>query len=47
VWPGDTFGISVLTARPGGAGRVVVSWGSATGKQPNPPSEIFATLVRF
>jgi hypothetical protein len=47
VWPGDTFGISVLTARPGGARNVIVSWGSATGKQPNPLSEIFAAVVRF
>jgi hypothetical protein len=39
VWPGDTFGLSTLSAN-----DVVVSWGSATpstGKQ----SEIFAAHV--
>ncbi len=38
VWPGDTFGISRLSA-----GRVAVSWGSAAPTT----SEIFAAVVTF
>jgi hypothetical protein len=51
VWPGDTIGISTLPAhagpgRGGGPRLVVLSWGSAIGTRPSPPSEIFAALVR-
>jgi hypothetical protein len=45
IWPGDTFGISVLPGR-NGAGvpeRAALSWGSAVGGSQN--SEIYATLV--
>lgn len=53
VWPGDTFGISVLPrAQPGmpgprdaGAQRVSLTWGSAV--QPSKNSEIYATVVTF
>jgi hypothetical protein len=38
IWPGDTFGISVLPGR-----HVVLSWGSAVGGSKN--SEIYATVV--
>ncbi len=46
IWPGDTFGLSIL---PGGHGprgpeRVVLSWGSAIRKHKN--SEIYAAVVR-
>ena len=39
VWPGDTFGISTLSA-----GQVVLSWGSATGAN-GKKSDIFAANV--
>jgi hypothetical protein len=43
IWPGDTFGISVL---PGGPGvRLAMSWGSATGISPD--SEIYSAVVTF
>jgi len=53
VWPGDTFGITVLPrARPGmpgprdaGAQRVSLTWGSAV--RPSKNSEIYATVVTF
>lgn len=42
IWPGDTFGITALS--PGaGATRVVLSWGSATGRHRD--SEIYAAVV--
>jgi hypothetical protein len=46
IWPGDTFGLSIL---PGGHGprgpeRVALSWGSAIRKHKN--SEIYAAVVR-
>jgi hypothetical protein len=46
IWPGDTFGISVLPGRHGAwaPGRVALSWGSAVGGSKN--SEIYATVVR-
>jgi hypothetical protein len=52
VWPGDTFGISTLrgagaASHGGRPRRLVLSWGSATGKQRKPPSEIFAAAVTF
>ena len=41
IWPGDTFGLSVL---PGGPGvRLAMSWGSATGTSKD--SEIYARTV--
>jgi len=45
IWPGDTFGISVLPDRneSGALGRVALSWGSAVGGSPN--SEIYSTVV--
>jgi hypothetical protein len=45
VWPGDTFGISVLPGphRAGALGPVALSWGSAVGSSKN--SEIYATVV--
>jgi hypothetical protein len=45
VWPGDTFGISVLPGphRAGVLGPVALSWGSAVGSSKN--SEIYATVV--
>jgi hypothetical protein len=45
IWPGDTFGISVLPGRhgPGARGKVALSWGSAVGGSQN--SEIYATVV--
>ncbi len=48
IWPGDTFGISVLPAKddPGDAADVVLSWGSALGTGSNPKSEIFAAIAR-
>ena len=45
IWPGDTFGVSVLPGR-NGAGvpkHVALSWGSAVGGSQN--SEIYATVV--
>jgi hypothetical protein len=53
IWPGDTFGITVLPrARPGapgphGAGvqRLSLTWGSAV--QPSKDSEIYAAVVTF
>jgi hypothetical protein len=41
VWPGDTFGISALSAS-----RIVLSWGSATSTTQK-KSEIWATLVHI
>jgi hypothetical protein len=45
IWPGDTFGISVLRGRngPGVPQHVALSWGSAVGGSKN--SEIYATVV--
>ena len=45
VWPGDTFGISLLNPGngPGLGERVALSWGSAVGGSSD--SEIFATVV--
>jgi hypothetical protein len=45
IWPGDTFGISVLPGldRAGARERVALSWGSAVGGSKN--SEIYATLA--
>jgi hypothetical protein len=45
IWPGDTFGISVLPGRHGAGalGHVALSWGSAVGGSQN--SEIYATVV--
>ena len=45
IWPGDTFGISVLPDwhSPGAPGQVALSWGSAVGGSQN--SEIYATTV--
>jgi hypothetical protein len=48
VWPGDTFGISVMPSGPlaaslAAADRVALSWGSAI--QNNPISEIYAAVV--
>jgi hypothetical protein len=46
IWPGDTFGISVLPGRngPRGPENVALSWGSAVGGSQN--SEIYATVTR-
>ncbi len=46
IWPGDTFGISVLPDwnGPGAPEHVALSWGSAVGGSQN--SEIYATVVR-
>jgi hypothetical protein len=48
VWPGDTFGISVLSgvdpATPGSQ-SLAVSWGSAVADKPNPHSAIFEAVV--
>ena len=46
IWPGDTFGVSVLPGwnGVGASGRVALSWGSAVGGSKN--SEIYATVVR-
>ena len=45
IWPGDTFGISVLPGRhgPGAPEHAVLSWGSAVGGSKN--SEIYAAVV--
>ncbi len=45
IWPGDTFGISVLKPGngPGLHEHVALSWGSAVGGSPN--SEIYTTVV--
>jgi BNR/Asp-box repeat protein len=45
IWPGDTFGISVLPGRhgPGAPEHAVLSWGSAVGGGKN--SEIYATVA--
>jgi hypothetical protein len=45
IWPGDTFGISVLPGWHGAGARehVALSWGSAVGGSKN--SEIYATVV--
>ena len=45
IWPGDTFGISVLPGgQHAGTGKpVALSWGSAVGGSKNP--EIYATVV--
>jgi BNR/Asp-box repeat len=45
IWPGDTFGLSVLPGRhgPGARGKVALSWGSAVGGSKN--SEIYATVA--
>jgi hypothetical protein len=45
IWPGDTFGISVLPNRndPGAPQQVALSWGSAVGGSQN--SEIYTTVV--
>jgi hypothetical protein len=40
VWPGDTFGISLL-----GPNDVMLSWGSATPSVGNKKSDIFARSV--
>jgi hypothetical protein len=50
IWPGDTFGISVLSGNRGegrwlGGQRVAVSWGSAVGTSPD--SEIYAADATF
>jgi hypothetical protein len=51
VWPGDTFGISVLDhgrIRSGhGPEKLALSWGSAVRRGKHPNSEIFSALVRF
>ena len=46
VWPGDTFGLSILPGSHGpfGPERVVLSWGSAIRKHKN--SEIYAAVLR-
>lgn len=47
IWPGDTFGISVLPTRPAAApsapGRIALSWGSANKNHQN--SEIYGAVV--
>ena len=45
IWPGDTFGISVLPDWNGGGlpEHVALGWGSAVGGSQN--SEIYATVV--
>jgi len=45
IWPGDTFGISVLPGRHGAGAwkHVALSWGSAVGGSKN--SEIYATVA--
>ena len=48
VWPGDTFGISVLSGvAPAtlGSQSLAVSWGSAVADKPNPHSAIFEAVV--
>jgi hypothetical protein len=51
VWPGDTFGISMLprahAGRHAGWQRMIVSWGSAVSTQRSPKSEVFAAIVAF
>ena len=46
IWPGDTFGLSILPGphSPFGPERVVLSWGSAIRKHKN--SQIYAAVVR-
>jgi hypothetical protein len=45
IWPGDTFGLSVLKGwnGPGAPEHVALSWGSAVGGSQN--SEIYASVV--
>jgi hypothetical protein len=47
IWPGDTFGLSVLPKGPGASPstpeRVALSWGSAIDNHPH--SEIYAAVV--
>jgi hypothetical protein len=45
IWPGDTFGISVLPGPPraGVLQPVALSWGSAVGSSKN--SETYATVL--
>lgn len=45
IWPGDTFGISVLPGRHGAGApeHVALSWGSTVGGSKN--SEIYATVA--
>jgi hypothetical protein len=45
IWPGDTFGLSVLPGRngPGAPEHVALSWGSAVGGSQN--SEIYTTVA--
>jgi hypothetical protein len=47
IWPGDTFGLSILPGGHGrlGSGRVALSWGSAVGSHKD--SEIYARQVRL
>jgi hypothetical protein len=47
IWPGDTFGLSILRGGHGpfGAERVALSWGSAIKKHKN--SEIYAAVVQL
>jgi BNR/Asp-box repeat len=47
IWPGDTFGLSILPGGhgPHGAERVALSWGSAIGSHTD--SEIYARQVRL
>lgn len=42
IWPGDTFGLSILPGRhlPLDRQRVILSWGSAINRNPN--SDIYA-----
>jgi hypothetical protein len=45
IWPGDTFGLTVLSHGPLVPDRVALSWGSAVGSHNN--SEIYSTVVRL
>lgn len=47
IWPGDTFGLSLLPASPSlpGTVRVGLSWGSAVGTSRN--SEIYSAVVQL
>jgi hypothetical protein len=47
IWPGDTFGLSILPGGhgPSGPERVALSWGSAIKKHKN--SQIYAAVVRL